>query len=116
MTSRSLRPLHVDGALLEVATLLVLFTIFDAVATTSVVSAGVAAEGNPVWSGLVDGIGPARAMALRVVVGLTLVTALVALVDRSRIAWFGMQMAAFALGLVCAWHFVGLSLAFVAII
>lgn len=111
MTSRSTRLRSLDRALLEVALVVALFTVFDAVATTSVVTVGIAAEGNPVWSGLVHGIGPASTMALRVIVGLALIAGLVALVDRSRLAWIGLQLSAVALALVCAWHFVGLGLA-----
>ncbi len=52
-------------------------TLFDALATVALVGTGVAEEANPLLAGLIDGIGLAAAMGVRVVVGssLTLVLA-----------------------------------------
>lgn len=87
-------------------------TIFDALATILLVGTGVAEEANPLLAGLIDGIGLAAAMAVRVVVGSVLTLVLAWLSTWRREVRPVLACVAVLLSAVAGLHVVGIAASF----
>lgn len=85
----------------------VTLTVFDAVATALWLELGIAAEANPLLDRLIDLVGAGTTMALRSVIGVTLVLALAALSGTSRLARLALPGVTVVLAAVAGYHVVG---------
>lgn len=98
---------------LPAALVAVLLTVFDGLATLLVVGRGVAEEGNPLLASLIDEVGLATAMGVRVAVGVLLTLALAWLSTWRREVRPVLALVVVVLSLVATVHVVGLVWAFV---
>jgi hypothetical protein len=80
--------------------------VFDAAATALVVDSP-AGEANPLLAALMAQIGVARALAVRLVVGIGLGALLLVLARRVAAARLGLAAVTAAHGLVACWHLAG---------
>lgn len=87
-------------------------TVFDAVATSVVVGTGVAEEANPLLADLIDDIGLAAAMVVRVAVGSMFTLALGWLSTWRREARPVLALVAVLLAAIAALHVAGIVWAF----
>jgi hypothetical protein len=87
--------------------LAVALTFLDAAATALWLELGVADEGNPMLAHLVEAVGAVPAMAVRTLVGVSLLVGLGLLSRRSQLARIALPGVTLLLALVAVWHAVG---------
>lgn len=100
------------GRVLAVTVAVLGLTLFDALATILLVGTGVAEEANPLLAGLIDDIGLAAAMGVRVVVGSALTLVLAWLSTWRREFRPVLAFVAVLLWAVAALHVVGIATSF----